>query len=202
MDSTPPGGSRRAPTSPGNGNGPSDRHTHLRVGDLEIDTRGRRVSCDGEAIELPEPSWLLLQTLIECWPGVATQEELLAEVWPDAVVGEETLTQRVKLLRHSLGDDRRRPRYITTVGGVGYRLAERVMPIEPGEVPAAVMPGPARRRGERAWLLGLWIGGILIVVALLMGALIVKRGLETHAGAPAVEPAAESAGGTGPGGAA
>jgi tetratricopeptide (TPR) repeat protein len=37
-------------------------------------------------------------------------------------VNEETVTQRVRLLRQALGDDARQPRYIRTVRGRGYQL--------------------------------------------------------------------------------
>ena len=36
-------------------------------------------------------------------------DTLIAEVWAPAVVNEETVTQRVKLLRQALGDDGRAP---------------------------------------------------------------------------------------------
>jgi tetratricopeptide (TPR) repeat protein len=50
----------------------------------------------------------------------------MAIVWPDRVIGDETLKQRIKLLRKSLGDDASSPVYIEAVRGRGYRLIPQV----------------------------------------------------------------------------
>ena len=128
--------------------GPAELTRQLRLGDLIVDTQARTVRREGEAIDLPHLSWLLLIALARRWPAVASQEELMADVWPGVFVGEEVLTQRIKLLRQSLGDDSRRPRYVQTVRGAGYGLAVAVEGVEePPEAPGAGR-GPVRR-----WLL-------------------------------------------------
>ena len=47
---------------------------------------------------------------------------LIRDVWDDVVVSDETLAQRVRLLRQALGEDSQNPRYIASVRGRGYRL--------------------------------------------------------------------------------
>ena len=106
---------------------------HFRVGDLLVDTEAQTVRRVQDSVMLPHLSWLLLVDLARRWPAVASQEELMADLWPDVFVGEETLTQRVKLLRQSLEDDSRNPRYIKTVRGTGYRLAAAVEKIVGGQ---------------------------------------------------------------------
>jgi DNA-binding winged helix-turn-helix (wHTH) protein/tetratricopeptide (TPR) repeat protein len=51
-----------------------------------------------------------------------SKDELLAEVWKDASVNEEVLTQAVAELRRAFGDDPRSPEIIDTVFRAGYRL--------------------------------------------------------------------------------
>ena len=53
---------------------------------------------------------------------VVSKAELFATIWPDTVVGEETLTSFIHLLRRALKDDSRQPRYVATVHRVGYRF--------------------------------------------------------------------------------
>ncbi len=120
----------------------------FRLGDLLVDTMAQSVRRGEDSVALPHLSWLLLIALARRWPAVASQEELMAELWPDVFVGEEALTQRVKLLRRSLEDDRRNPRYIKTVRGTGYRLATAVETIEqPAEQQAeSARPWRSRRR--------------------------------------------------------
>ena len=52
-------------------------------------------------------------------------------VWPGLVVGPETVSQRIKLLRDSLGDDPKMPRYVAGVRGRGYRLLPAVVRRDP-----------------------------------------------------------------------
>jgi tetratricopeptide (TPR) repeat protein len=76
-------------------------------------------------------SFDLLMALVEGAPNLVTPDELMKRVWPGVVVNPETISQRVKLLRHALGDDARSPRYIGAVRGRGYRAIASVTPIEP-----------------------------------------------------------------------
>lgn len=74
------------------------------------------------ALDVAGLSFQLLRHLLEHGDRVVRFDELIAQVWAPAVVNEETVTQRVKLLRQGLGDDGRRPRYIRSVRGQGYQL--------------------------------------------------------------------------------
>jgi TolB-like protein/DNA-binding winged helix-turn-helix (wHTH) protein len=114
-----------------------------RVNDLLIDTRVRRVLREGLELDLPSLSFDLLVALLRAAPGLVSSELLMESVWPNVVVGPETLTQRVKLLRQALGDNAQRPRYILGERGHGYRLAcpAEPQPILPTVRSSAVTPG-------------------------------------------------------------
>lgn len=100
----------------------------LKIGDLLFDPARRRLWRGEKSIHLPKLSYNFLQTLIAHAPEVVTTEQLLDEVWGDVVVSEETVKQRVSLMRQALDDDRENPKYIESVRGVGYRLIARVSP--------------------------------------------------------------------------
>ena len=53
---------------------------------------------------------------------VATQEELLQNIWSDVVVSENVLSRCISILRRTLQDDAKRPEYIETISKSGYRL--------------------------------------------------------------------------------
>ena len=93
----------------------------FRVGDLSIDLGTRQVSRDGRVLPLPKLSFDLLVALARGAPYVLSAGELMEAVWAGRVVNEETVAKRVELVRESLGDDSRSPRYITLVRGHGYR---------------------------------------------------------------------------------
>jgi DNA-binding response OmpR family regulator len=97
----------------------------LRAGDLVLDVPRMRVTAGGRPVEL-SPSEFQLLTALARHPGrVFTRSQLL-----DALHGvafesyERAIDAHVKNLRRKLEPDPRRPRYILTVYGVGYRLAD------------------------------------------------------------------------------
>ena len=83
---------------------------------------------EGRVVDLPELSFRLLCALVEHAPELVGKDELIREVWGGVVVSDETLAQRVRLLRQALGDDSNDPRYFTAVRGRGYRLIAPVLP--------------------------------------------------------------------------
>src|SRR4029453_10494912 len=60
------------------------------------------------------------------------KDDLMREVWPDAVVEENNLNQNISALRKSLGDSRQESQYIATIPGLGYRFVADVKTVEAG----------------------------------------------------------------------
>ncbi len=75
----------------------------FRVLDLVVDLNRGTVSRGKQRIDLPELSFQLFAILIENAPDTVSKDELIREVWGNVVVGDETLAQRVRLLRQALG---------------------------------------------------------------------------------------------------
>ncbi len=100
-----------------------------RAGDLVIDMTKRCAIRDGEEISLSDLSWRVLSVLIKHAPETVGYEELAAGAWPQQQVSPDTMSQRIKLLRRSLDDDPKTPRYVATERGVGYRFVAEVEPI-------------------------------------------------------------------------
>ena len=90
-----------------------------RIGDLEVDTRARRVTVAGRAVELTRKEFDLL-ALLAADPGATrSRQEILEEVWDPHWYGPtKTLDVHVATLRKKLGD----PSLVETVRGVGFRL--------------------------------------------------------------------------------
>ena len=64
----------------------------------------------------------LLVLLIERRGEVVTRDEIFDEVWSDVIVSDGALTQAIRILRKSLGDRAKDPRFIRTVSRHGYRF--------------------------------------------------------------------------------
>ena len=100
--------------------------TRYLIADLILDVQRGELRRECEVITLPKLSYDLLVALAQAAPALLSQEELISRVWPERVIGDETLKQRIKLLRKSLGDDASAPQYIVAVRGRGYRLLPTV----------------------------------------------------------------------------
>lgn len=56
-----------------------------------------------------------------------SHDDLIDQIWgPKRVITPDNLSQRMKILRQSLGDDSNQPIYIEGMRGEGYRLVPEV----------------------------------------------------------------------------
>jgi len=123
-----------------------------RIGDITLDPARRTVRRDNTDIRLGKLTYELLLLLVESAPRVVTQEEVAEKLWNDRHVTQDTVRQRVKLLRKALADNAEQPRYFSVVRGQGYRLIPEVVTIR-GE------PSPSTWSRQR-----LMIASISVVV--------------------------------------
>lgn len=97
----------------------------LRAGHLLLDVPRMRLTRDGAPIELTATEFQLLAAMARQPGRVFTRSQLL-----DAIHGvafesyERAIDAHVKNIRRKLEPEPRAPRYLLTVYGVGYRLAE------------------------------------------------------------------------------
>jgi DNA-binding response OmpR family regulator len=96
-----------------------------RFGELEIDTKRRRISIAGKIIDLTVKEFELLK-LFSSNPGrTYSREMLLSLVWGYQFDGyDHTVNSHINRLRAKIESDPSNPRYIKTVWGYGYRFAE------------------------------------------------------------------------------
>src|SRR3954454_15462538 len=97
----------------------------LRVGELTIDPRSRRVTLDARDVDLTRKEFDLLYALASRKGDVVSKRTLLAEVWQQAYGGgDRTVDVHLSWLRRKLGETAAEPHYRHTVRGVGIRCAE------------------------------------------------------------------------------
>jgi adenylate cyclase len=75
----------------------------------------------------------VLMLLVAAAPDVVPVERLLAEVWPNVVVGDGVVHHAISHLRRALHDDPRHPRCIDTIPRRGYRLIAAAVPAPAAE---------------------------------------------------------------------
>ena len=95
--------------------------------DLTLDLDRHLLTRGGQPIKLTKLSFKVLQALVQAAPALISHDDLIDQVWgPRRVITPDNLSQRMKMLRQSLGDDPNQPIYIEGVRGEGYRLVHEV----------------------------------------------------------------------------
>ncbi|MEO5898076.1 MAG: winged helix-turn-helix domain-containing protein [Vicinamibacterales bacterium] len=127
-----------------------------RFGDFTLSRRRRLLLQDSREVPLIPRYFDLLVLLVERRHEAVHRRDIFDRVWIDVIVSDSALSQAVRTLRRTLGDDPREPRFIRTVARHGYQFIftdvieeqdEGVWP-EPVQVSrprpvAAAQPGPA-----------------------------------------------------------
>jgi DNA-binding response OmpR family regulator len=120
----------------------------IRLGEIEIDIMKREVRSGSSVIHLTGIEQGLLYALASRSGQVVTREEILDGVWgPDFVAESNIVDRHIRSLRIKLQNDYRRPRFITTVPGRGYRFIPTFSNagwVEPAD--AIISPRGIRRR--------------------------------------------------------
>lgn len=93
------------------------------LGPMQLDPTNHQLWRHGEPVHLTPKEYELLSVLAEHRGTVVRSAHLLMRVWGyDSGIRTRTLDVHIGRLRAKLEPDTRRPQYILTVPGVGYRL--------------------------------------------------------------------------------
>jgi DNA-binding response OmpR family regulator len=97
----------------------------IRAGDLEIDFERRSVTLAGNPVQLTYVEFEILAALAGSPGRVFTRETLLEHIWGDSTYRDpRTVDVHIRHLREKLEGDPKKPEYLFTVRGVGYRFRD------------------------------------------------------------------------------
>lgn len=107
----------------------SAEETVFVFGDAEIDRNNYEARTGGGVHSLTPREMELVTFLHEHRGIVLTRDRLLEEVWGVKYFGTtRTLDQCIAQVRKKIGDEGRTPKYLLTVHGVGYKMAQETVP--------------------------------------------------------------------------
>jgi two-component system, OmpR family, alkaline phosphatase synthesis response regulator PhoP len=110
---------RRAPSRP------VDLGGVYQMGDLRVDLRRAEVLRHNQPINLSCREFQLLRYFLEHRGSTLSRGELLREVWGFSEnVFTRTVDVHIAALRQKLEDDPKKPQWIVTVPGLGYKLSD------------------------------------------------------------------------------
>ena len=97
----------------------------LTAGDLVMNLSDHTLTKRGETVDLTAKEFEILKLLLKNPKKVYTKEQIYSLVWKDAYYGDENAVNvHMSRLRNKIEDDSRKPRYVVTVWGIGYKLGE------------------------------------------------------------------------------
>lgn len=137
----------RDPAGLTDGAHPAASPATLAAGDLVVDLGGRIALRAEEPLPLTQREFELLAFLVRNRNRVCTREALLAAVWHNEPVTPNAIEALVSKLRAKL--ERRGPRVVHTVRGIGYVL--RVEGTSPFDVRRQASVGGHREARYRPW---------------------------------------------------
>ena len=101
----------------------AEQTSMLKLGSVQIDLARRQAQRPEGIIHLTPLEFRVLECLARQSGMIVRQRDLLREVWgPDRQEDARSLRVSIKNLRDKLEPDPRRPHYIVTETGLGYRL--------------------------------------------------------------------------------
>jgi DNA-binding response OmpR family regulator len=97
----------------------------IRAGDLEIDFERRSVQLHSKPVRLTYVEFEILAAMAAAPGRVFTREMLLEHIWGDSTYRDpRTVDVHIRHLREKLETDAKKPEYLFTVRGVGYRFRD------------------------------------------------------------------------------
>ncbi|WP_345620069.1 response regulator transcription factor [Streptomyces ziwulingensis] len=98
------------------------RQPAVRVAGLRVDPTARTAHLDGRELALTRREFDLLAYLAAHADQVVSRQRILAEVWQQPYLEDQTVDVHLSALRRKLGEKARQPRLLHTVRGIGIKL--------------------------------------------------------------------------------
>ena len=136
----------------------------------------------GERVVLTAKAFETLCVLVKKSGHLVHKDDLIDQIWADAIVEENNLNKCIHAVRRSLGEKKGGPLYIETVKKHGFRFTPEVRIVSEKQIVApetsdaggSGRPVP-RRNGSTKYFRPIMVGSILIGLLLLIGGWLTKN---------------------------
>lgn len=110
-------------------------------GEWEVDLARRELHVGGRFVPIGSRAFEIIEVLVRSAGALITKDDLMARVWPGAIVEDNTLQVHISAVRKALGPDRG---MLKTASGQGYRLLGSWTIRQESTAAASVALEPAR----------------------------------------------------------
>ncbi|MGF6862743.1 DNA-binding winged helix-turn-helix (wHTH) protein/tetratricopeptide (TPR) repeat protein [Rhodobacteraceae bacterium MBR-64] len=113
-------------------------------GDFHLDPDRFELRHGNDPVGLEPQVLALLVHLVRHRDRMVTKDEIAAEVWPDRIASDASISSRIRSARQAVGDDGQQQTTIRTVHGRGFRFVADVVET----VPAQAASAPSRAQAD------------------------------------------------------
>ena len=89
----------------------------IQIGNINIDKEKHVLTYNNEELHLARKEFHLLYYLMSIPGKVFTRQDIIDNIWKDALVGDRTIDVHVRKIREKIGSH-----HIKTIKGVGYKF--------------------------------------------------------------------------------
>ena len=102
-------------------------YDEIRIGELEIYPKSRRVRMQGAEVSLTPKEFEILYFLAQNRGEVFTKEQIYKAVWSENyLLDDSNIMAFIRKLRKKIEPNPDEPKYILTIWGIGYKFNDRV----------------------------------------------------------------------------
>lgn len=95
------------------------------IGGLELNENNKDVTLDGEEVKLTPIEFKILKLLMKNSGRVFSAEEIYELVWNEQAINTDTVMVHIRNIREKIEIDRKHPKYLKVVWGVGYKIEKQ-----------------------------------------------------------------------------
>lgn len=95
----------------------------FKIGDLVIDFSKQEIKKDEENVTLTHYEYMILKCLVENGGDIVSRDTLIEQIWGNSIhVNSKTIDNHVTKLRKKIEKNYKKPEYIQTIYGRGYKF--------------------------------------------------------------------------------
>lgn len=99
-----------------------EKENNFTIGGLELNIDTKEVTLDSEEVKLTPIEFKILELLMKNSGKVFSAEAIYEHVWNEQAINTDTVMVHVRNIREKIEIDRKNPKYLKVVWGVGYKI--------------------------------------------------------------------------------
>lgn len=100
----------------------------IKIGDIELNTDESTLKVKDKYIELTSIEYKIIKLLMESPGRIFTKKQIFESAWDDCFIGDDsTIMVHISNIRSKIEEDSRRPAYLKTIKGLGYKFEKKVV---------------------------------------------------------------------------